>query len=82
MVDAGWESSWSEPSGVRAFTDADLDAAAEHLFGLPSAEHARDTDEEAKRFDLLALRAQLGVVSLDPADADAFAPSWARAPGR
>jgi type I restriction enzyme R subunit len=64
---------FGEPTAWLTPTDADLDAAAEHLSGLPSAEHARDTDEEAKRFDLIALRAQLGVVSLDPADVDGFA---------
>lgn len=61
---------WATPTG------ADLDAAAEHLSGLPSSADARDTDERAKRFDLLALRAQLGVVSLEPEDVNAFI--WAK----
>lgn len=51
---------------------ADWETAAEHLSGLPSAVYATDTDEKAKRFDLLALKAQLGVISLDAADVGAF----------
>ncbi|MFC5930359.1 DEAD/DEAH box helicase [Cryobacterium melibiosiphilum] len=58
---------WLDPS------PEDLEDAAEHLGDLPSAVHAHDTDEDAKRFDLLALRAQLGVVDPDPAYAAAFA---------
>ena len=58
---------WNTP------TAEELDAAAEHLSGLPSSVHALDTDEDAKRFDLLALRAQLGIVSVEPEDVDAFA---------
>ena len=50
-----------------------LETAVEHLSGLPSSVHALDTNEEAKRFDLLTLRAQLGVVSLEPEDVNAFA---------
>ena len=48
-------------------TADDLADAADHLSGLPSAVLASDNDEEAKRFDLLALWAQLGAVSTDPA---------------
>lgn len=40
-------------------------ADAAELAGLPSAEDVRDTDEQAKRFDLFALRAQLGVLTAD-----------------
>jgi type I restriction enzyme R subunit len=64
---------FAEPTSWLTASDAEFDAAAEHLSGLPSAEYAKDTDEEAKRFDLLALRAELGVISADPADAAAFA---------
>jgi len=35
---------------------------ASNLAGLPSADDVLDTDEPAKRFDLLALRTQLGVL--------------------
>ncbi|WP_022886181.1 DEAD/DEAH box helicase family protein [Glaciibacter superstes] len=45
--------------------DADALAEAAALSGLPSSALAADTDEEAKRFDLLALHAQLGVVAGD-----------------
>ena len=38
--------------------------AVTHLAGLPSAE--RDDDEQAKRFDLLALRLQLSLLEPDP----------------
>lgn len=48
--------SWMQPIG-----DAFL--AAEELAGLPSAEDVNDSDEQAKRFDLFALRAQLGVLA-------------------
>lgn len=41
-------------------------AAAGELADLPSTTDAQDTDELAKRFDLLALRAQLGVLASDP----------------
>ncbi|HEX5494079.1 MAG TPA: DEAD/DEAH box helicase family protein, partial [Mycobacteriales bacterium] len=41
-----------------------LAEAADHLAGLPSS--VRDTDELAKRFDLLMLRAQLCVLNAEP----------------
>ena len=63
---------WAKPSVQ------DLDAAAEHLAGLPSGVDATDTDEEARRFDLLALRTQLGVVEADPEYAAAYAAAKAR----
>ena len=46
-------------------TGDDYGHAAE-LAGLPSADDVRDTDEQAKRFDLFALRAQLGTVTGEP----------------
>ncbi len=42
----------------------DIAAVDDRLSGLPSAE--RDSDEEAKRFDLLILRAQLCVLNAEP----------------
>jgi type I restriction enzyme R subunit len=51
---------WLRPEG------SDYAEAAEHLAPLPSSVTAADTDEDAKRFDLLALRTQLGVVADDP----------------
>ncbi|MFG2315988.1 DEAD/DEAH box helicase family protein [Streptomyces tendae] len=40
--------------------------AVDHLAGLPTAFRDDDSSEEAKRFDLLALRVQLAVVRADP----------------
>ncbi|MBT2499233.1 DEAD/DEAH box helicase family protein [Agromyces sp. ISL-38] len=48
----------------QARTDELSDAAA--LADLPSAALTAENDERAKRFDLLVLRAQLGVVAADP----------------
>ena len=64
---------FAEPATWLNPSPTDLDDAADHLSDLPSAVHANDTDEEAKRFDLLALRAQLGVVDSDPANLATFA---------
>lgn len=47
---------WTHP------TTEELAAASDELSGLPSAALAADADEAGKRFDLLALRAQLGVL--------------------
>ena len=41
-------------------------AQAAELADLPSSADVNDSDELAKRFDLLALRAQLGVLASDP----------------
>ena len=38
----------------------------DHLAGLPTAYHDNDTSEEAKRFDLLALRLQLALINAEP----------------
>ena len=59
---------------VERFSDASIWTAmtgddyvvASGLAGLPSAEDVQDQDEQAKRFDLFALRAQLGVLVGDP----------------
>lgn len=46
-----------------SLTAEDLSDAAEQLSALPSSILAADSDEEAKRFDLMALQAQLGVLT-------------------
>ncbi|MEO6853577.1 MAG: DEAD/DEAH box helicase family protein, partial [Rhodoferax sp.] len=53
-----WVEQWSEATAWHAVTGDQLLELAEHVSGLPSA--VRDDDEEAKRFDLLMLRTQLG----------------------
>ncbi|MEO7349392.1 MAG: DEAD/DEAH box helicase family protein, partial [Terrimesophilobacter sp.] len=50
---------WQHPSGAEV-------ELASTLRRLPSATDALDIDEQAKRFDLFALRAQLGVLVGDP----------------
>ena len=50
---------WMFPSG-------DEILLAEQLAGLPSATDVEDTDEQARRFDLFALRAQLGILVAEP----------------
>jgi type I restriction enzyme R subunit len=55
---------FAELSAWLTMTGEDYAHAAE-LAGLPSAVDVRDTDEHAKRFDLFALRAQLGVLNGD-----------------
>jgi type I restriction enzyme R subunit len=50
---------WTQPG-------SDGYASAADLAGLPSAEDVRDQDEQAKRFDLFSLRAQLGILVGDP----------------
>ncbi|MCC6270917.1 MAG: DEAD/DEAH box helicase family protein, partial [Microbacteriaceae bacterium] len=50
---------WQNPAGAEF-------ELANTLRRLPSAADALDTDEPAKRFDLFALRAQLGVLVGDP----------------
>ena len=49
---------WDGIAGERAI------AVAEHLADLPTS--VRDTDEEAKRFDLIVLRLQLGRLRAEP----------------
>ncbi|MGH3703926.1 MAG: DEAD/DEAH box helicase family protein [Agromyces sp.] len=51
--------------------DPEALAEAAALSELPSAMLVADTDERAKRFDLLVLRAQLGVLTADPGFANA-----------
>jgi len=53
-----WVEPWSDAKAWHKVTSDQLVALAQHVSGLPSA--VRDDDEEAKRFDLLMLRIQLG----------------------
>ncbi|WP_138512468.1 DEAD/DEAH box helicase family protein [Rhodoferax bucti] len=53
-----WVEPWSQADAWHKVTGDQLADLAQHVSGLPSA--VRDDDEEAKRFDLLMLRTQLG----------------------
>ena len=53
-----WVEPWSIATAWHTVTGDQLVELAQHVSGLPSA--VRDDDEEAKRFDLLMLRTQLG----------------------
>lgn len=53
-----WVELWSQADAWHKVTSDQLADLAQHVSGLPSA--VRDDDEEAKRFDLLMLRTQLG----------------------
>ncbi len=53
-----WVEPWSDAKAWNKVTGDQLVELAQHVSGLPSA--VRDDDEEAKRFDLLMLRTQLG----------------------
>ncbi|MFM8901061.1 MAG: DEAD/DEAH box helicase family protein [Burkholderiales bacterium] len=53
-----WVEPWSQATAWHKVTGDQLLELAEHVSGLPSS--VRDDDEEAKRFDLLMLRTQLG----------------------
>ena len=53
-----WVEPWSQADAWHKVTSDQLADLAQHVSGLPSA--VRDDDEEAKRFDLLMLRTQLG----------------------
>lgn len=53
-----WVEPWSDAKAWHKVTGDQLVELAQHVSGLPSA--VRDDDEEAKRFDLLMLRTQLG----------------------
>jgi len=56
---------FADPSRWSSMSGEDYESAAS-LAGLPSADDVLDQDEQAKRFDLFALRAQLGVLMDDP----------------
>ncbi|MFY7939929.1 MAG: DEAD/DEAH box helicase family protein, partial [Burkholderiaceae bacterium] len=53
-----WVEPWSQATAWHKVTGDQLLELAQHVSGLPSS--VRDDDEEAKRFDLLMLRTQLG----------------------
>ncbi len=58
-----WVELWSDAKAWHTVTGDQLVELAAHVSGLPSS--VRDDDEEAKRFDLLMLRTQLGCVHGD-----------------
>ncbi|MFD0883034.1 DEAD/DEAH box helicase family protein [Streptosporangium algeriense] len=55
-----------DPESWKQITAEKRDDLREKLAGLPSTYKDDDTSEEAKRFDLLALRLQLGLLIGDP----------------
>ena len=59
-----WVQTYSTHEAWNTLDDEQLTGIAQHLSGLPSA--VRDDDEEAKRFDLLILRAQLCTLNAEP----------------
>ena len=59
-----WVEAWSQSTAWHKVSPEQLSGLAVHVSGLPSAE--RDDDEDAKRFDLLMLRTQLGCLRADP----------------
>ena len=58
-----WVEPWSDAKAWHTVTGDQLVELAQHVSGLPST--VRDDDEEAKRFDLLMLRTQLGSARAD-----------------
>jgi type I restriction enzyme, R subunit len=58
-----WVETWSDAKSWHSISNEQLNEIAQHVSGLPSA--VRDDDEDAKRFDLLMLRTQLGCVRGD-----------------
>ena len=59
-----WVQTYSTRQAWNTLDDEQLTGIAQHLSGLPSG--VRDDDEEAKRFDLLILRAQLCTLNAEP----------------
>ncbi|MDP3375019.1 MAG: DEAD/DEAH box helicase family protein [Hydrogenophaga sp.] len=59
-----WVETWAAPGAWARPSGEQLVEVGVHLSGLPSA--VRDEDEDAKRFDLLVLRLQLGVLNAEP----------------
>ncbi|MDO9479274.1 MAG: DEAD/DEAH box helicase family protein [Hydrogenophaga sp.] len=59
-----WVETWAAPAAWVRPSGEQLVEVGVHLSGLPSA--VRDEDEDAKRFDLLVLRLQLGVLNAEP----------------
>jgi type I restriction enzyme R subunit len=58
-----WVEAWSQTTAWHKVSADQLSELAAHVSGLPSA--VRDDDEDAKRFDLLMLRTQLGCLQAD-----------------
>lgn len=58
-----WVEAWSQTTAWHKVSADQLTELAAHVSGLPSA--VRDDDEDAKRFDLLMLRTQLGCLQAD-----------------
>lgn len=58
-----WVETWSDATSWHTINSEQLNEIAQHVSGLPSA--VRDDDEDAKRFDLLMLRTQLGCIRGD-----------------
>jgi type I restriction enzyme R subunit len=58
-----WVEPWGQADKWHAVSADELVELAQHVSGLPSS--VRDDDEDAKRFDLLMLRAQLGSLHED-----------------
>jgi type I restriction enzyme, R subunit len=58
-----WVEPWSQADKWHAVSADELVELAQHVSGLPSS--VRDDDEDAKRFDLLMLRTQLGSLHED-----------------
>ncbi|MGH3836201.1 MAG: DEAD/DEAH box helicase family protein, partial [Pseudonocardiaceae bacterium] len=65
-----WVQTYSARQAWNTLDDEQLTGIVQHLSGLPSAfqdrSAVRDDDEEAKRFDLLILRAQLCTLNAEP----------------
>ncbi|MDN5930323.1 MAG: DEAD/DEAH box helicase family protein, partial [Pseudonocardia sp.] len=63
-----WVQRYAEPSAWSSLSAQDAEDVRAHLAGLPSA--AVDSDEDAKRFDLLVLRRQLAQLDGDTLTAE------------
>jgi type I restriction enzyme R subunit len=60
-----WIEAWAQADAWKHPRADQLQEAAEHLSNLPTS--VRDDDEDAKRFDLLMLKTQLGALRAEPA---------------
>ena len=59
-----WVEAWSQAQAWAHIAHEQSEEISMHLSGLPTS--LRDDDEEAKRFDLLMLRVQLGALNAEP----------------